>query len=156
MSQAVCKIIYYRILNGPIDQVKIILHQKTLSKEIKNLFRDKLSDLPSIIRNVLLGHRQMDSMKIDRFLANLNFQTDSINIQLADEDSVPALWRAHYLALLSRRELLGKNRVSLFKALENKGYKDFENDVTQFFVKPPDSEIIEKWKRDTGLPEPHI
>jgi hypothetical protein len=158
MLQAITQSFLSGLFRGSIDALEIVLDQKTLAPENRQLLIDLLRRSPALAQETLIRRLMLDADAVEGYLSNIKVDPSRISVSWSDDPGASGaqagLQLAHYLAWHYRRDLEGLNKTHLEDELVNAGFRRFARDITEFVITPINRRSIENWKLATGLPEP--
>lgn len=156
--QAITQSFAWSIIGGPIDALRIILHQKTLAPENRQLLVDVVKRSPASAREILARARKLYGNMADRYLSNMRVDPSRISVSWSNDPGTsgaqPGLLLADRLAWHYRRDLVGLNKTRIDDEMTKAGFERFAMDITKIVTAPINRRSIENWKWATGLPEP--
>jgi len=147
--------------SSSIDNIRIIFDQKTMTKNRRNCFDQIIHRIGTDLREYLETFRQTHSEKEVSFYKDcIQFSTQSISVHWSDEPNLVqndfGLKLADRFAHKMYQQLEKKAQRGFDSILQNSGFRDFTVDITKSVIHPLNQNMIEAWKRETGLPEPHV
>jgi hypothetical protein len=143
------------VIEQPVISAELYFDQKTMAPETRTLFRSQINRMPGILINSIKATAKLNARRASAILDNIQF--DRINVRWSDEpgtaDATGGLTLAHYLASLTRKEML-RGRSALSNLLISRGFDGFLRDVTNLATRPISLEAVRDWESLTGLPRP--
>lgn len=141
-----------------MDNISIVVDEMALADGTRMLIEDTINKrLPDSLSEVFREAEKLYGDKVRTFMANSRFEE---NIQLefgraeSEEQATDGLHLAHYLASLYRKQRAKKRKLTIKLQLEEYGHQNFIKNITNILTDPIATESINRWKRNTGLPEP--
>jgi hypothetical protein len=158
VTQAVAQAFATYAFRAPISRLEVTFDQKTLAPENRRMVIDKCREIPQRARDSAEKFRALNERQVDDFLSNVQVAQSDVVIQWSDEPGAAGtedgLLLADRLAWHYQKHLLRPTTPSFTELLAQAGHTGITIDVTPLLLAPIDRESIDKWKRDTGLPEP--
>jgi len=150
MGQAIIHAVRVSTSTTPIDELQILLDQKSMKPNERALFREAikgymLMTIPAILKELR-----------PEWASRLRFSDRTISIHWSDEsDEFESEFGLKLADRLSRKiyRLQVDNATDVKSVLKNAGFEDAVIDVAQV-VTSLDHRIVDNLKRITGLPEP--
>ncbi len=160
VTQAAGQALARHAFRDPIDRVVLTFDQKSLAPESRRMVIDECRKIPQRIRETAAKYLPLKPYQVASVLGNVRVAPADMVIQWSDEPGAAGtedgLHLADRLAWHYQKHLQKPTQPTFLDALEQAGHKDITYDVTPAVISPIDRESIEKWKRDTGLPEPAL
>jgi hypothetical protein len=164
ISQAVGQALTKHAFRGAIERLVVTFDQMTLAPENRRMVIDECRKVPRRLADVAASYRTVDHRHVEQLeglLNNLQITPTDIVIQWSDEPgaagTADGLHLADRLAWHYRKHLeKPTNPTSFLDHLSGAGHTDITFDVTPVVVTPIDRDSIDRWERDTGLPEPMV
>lgn len=143
---------------GNVEKINIVVDEMALADGTRILIEDVIKErLPISLSKVLREEAALYGNKVRTFMRNSRFEE---NIQLefgraeSEEQHTDGLYLAHYLASLYRKQRAKKHKLTIKLQLEKYGHQNFIKNYTNILIGSIADESINKWERNTGLPEP--
>ena len=141
------------ILEGPVTSVELYLDRKTMAKATRDLFITHIQGLRKNLFEVLLKLDDIAPPERKGIYRNCRFER--ILVKWSDdpgtEDAADGLRLAHYVASLSRSDLISRKQKFLQPDIAAR-----EHNITGYWATPISPEAVKSWERLTGLTEPKI
>lgn len=141
MGGAIIQAIVSAIAIDSIDNVVIVLDQRSLAKPQKNLFRRTLNGIRANLDNILNGIERLKPIGVAGLKANPRFSQDSMSILFSDDpaviDAEGGLLLADHLAKLFLRDLRHASKCPIKKELEKGGFSHCDKDLTEEILLSP-------------------
>jgi len=158
MNQSIALSVLDGITRNSIDSLQITMDVKTMREPDRKLFTDIVDIVPQTIKDILERVKAVNPTQADRYSSNIAFRSSDISINWMnpeDKDHVTdGLWLAHHLSKHYQKYLSRTSEPHVRAKLSEAGFNDFELDITHSLMVPINRSAIDKWKQDTGLPEP--
>jgi hypothetical protein len=140
-----------------IRNIQIILDRKTMPKVSRRLFEDRVRSLAEDINGPGLGADLSSRSAVDR-RRHVHFGRKDISILWSDESAArefgDGLFLAHRLSSLAKVALEGALEAELAQSLSIPITALFY-DATEDVIRPLPRTVVNRWKVNTGLPEPY-
>jgi hypothetical protein len=160
MLQSIIHIIFDAVFDYPsIHEVEFIFDQKTMRRDRRNFFEKIVSNINIPLNEYLLTYKKQYSDEIISSVTDkIQFSQNSISIHWSD-DPIPDYYKfglklADCLARKMYQSLQGD--PDFYSTLQGAGFENCIIDITNAIIRPLNRKLIEKWQKDTGLPEPRI
>lgn len=158
MNQSIALSVLDGIVRGPIDRLQVTLDNKTMREPDRRLFLDIVNIVPQTIKDILMRVKEVNPVQADQFSANIAFTSSEICINWKnpedDDHETDGLWLAHHLSKHYLKDLSRAPEPQVREKLSEAGFNEFELDITNSLMAPISRSAIDRWKQDTGLPEP--
>jgi hypothetical protein len=155
MGQALAVALAQAAFAGSIDSIHFHVDRKTMQDDIKAVFLTALGNTLPNLGNLLQRHS--DSGEARRVLAGIRACLERPTITERNPSGPQEVefgfWLADRVAYFIGTDLRKSNAVSL-KWLSALGQKAGCLDITPTLMRSLSRDTTERWKRDTGLPEP--
>ncbi len=151
MLVAIGQMLIGPLARAPVESIRIILDQKTMTSELRALFRRNTSTMGEILRANIRVTAAPDPAVAQYFLNNMRFEQQDISLAWSDElDKEPiGLKFAHYLASLSWKQLKSQ-RPGILDPLRATSYGECVADITDIITAPPSEKNVDQWRKNTG------
>lgn len=160
MDQAIAHAILTKISTTKVDQIEIILDQKTMMQQTREFFQDRVKSVEKYLRNSLNWAKAFDREKAELLTSHVAFSSHKIKLSWSDDpdtdDAKGGLVLAHYLATHFQQDMAQNRIPRIVEALSKEGFENFSLDLTNLITKPVSRKAITSWERNTGLKEPEI
>jgi len=150
MGQAIIHAVRVSTLTTPIEELQILLDQKSMKPHERSLFKEAIKGyMLSTIRMILEGVSP-------EWESRLRFTAGTTSIHWSDESAeFEGEFGLKLADRLSRKiyRLQTDNSTGVRSVLANAGFEDSVIDVTQVLTRL-DQRVVDNFRRITGLPEP--
>ena len=161
MTQVIVNALVSALPLGRIDKVEILLDEKTLAPETRQLLVDQVRASHQTLRSIALGIGETNPQAAQILQRRLAFNKEDITIHWSDEiklidEARFGLHLADRLATLARRSVQRRKR----EAFESRfAYSPVTRtgiflDATDLVARPLHDDAVARWSRNTGLSPP--
>jgi hypothetical protein len=159
MLQAIVHSVRSTMLFSPIHSLQILLDEKTMTKPMRRLFTETLSRMGTSVSKFLRSHAHLDPERMSLYENRIQFSDETTAINWSDDAeeyrSEFGLKIADRLARKVYQQIEGNLEDGIVQKLKTAGFEDFFLDITKVVTRF-DQRLVERFKRNTGLPEPRI
>jgi hypothetical protein len=162
MEQAIAHAVISAVLGGwIIDSIRIIFDGKSMNKKRRILFEKSLDQIGKTLREYLGPFEKKYPPKaVSVYKDRIRLLAGSISVYWGDESNPSqcefGLKLADNFARKMYHQLINQDQAGFETSFRKAGFKDIVLDITELVIRPLDKNIIDRWKRDTGLPEPQV
>jgi len=156
--QAIYACFLYNIVKQRVETVEIFFDCKSLSTADKRVLLRQPKRFVFLLRQALGDVLDQDPMRVSEYGSRLPHREIEFYLHWSNEESAhcaeTGLTLAHHLARYFRKDLHKNKSVGIQGLLEANGFADCAADITDLLLQPTNRRTVEKWQKDTGLPEP--
>ena len=156
MAVSLVRAVVRRARAGPIRAVSLILDSKSMAEGSRRLFVDRVCSMAEDIRGPRANVQQGNQPSLDT-REHIQFGRDDVSVFWSDEMPSPdfedGLFLAHRLSGLAKTALETATEAELAEDLSME-FTDLFYDATLDVMRPLPRAAVQRWKNQTGLPEP--
>jgi hypothetical protein len=144
----------------PIDKIKFIFDEKTMRSERRDFFHHIITHIGTPLRQYLdtFKHKYSNEI-ISSVQEKIQFTHTSISIYWSDQSIATHYKFGLKLADRFARKVyqdLNNQKPEFYALLQKEGFEKIVEDITNAIVRPLSKNLINRWQKETGLPEPQL
>lgn len=159
MVQAISNAVLSTLFTNPVEAVRVILDQKTMTPSMRQFFREVIVHrIGEGTKQFLRNFRPANSTVVLEWEDRVQFSSKTTMFSWSDESDVLEQQFGLRLADRFARKIYQAqiaDRPGIVAILEAAGFEDFVNDISGLVTRL-DARLVNNFKKKTGLPEPKL